>query len=44
MIIAAFVISCAAIGVSAYQLYWLRRLRAATRDIRRIRAERASAP
>jgi hypothetical protein len=44
MIVAAFVISCAAIGVNAYQLYWLRRLRAANRDLQCIRAERASAP
>ena len=43
MIAAAFIISGAAIGISAYQLYWLRRLVAANRDIRRIRAERASA-
>ena len=44
MIVAAFVISCAAIGVNTYQLYWLRRLRAATRDLQRMRAERVSAP
>jgi len=37
MILAAFVISCAAIGVNACQLYWLRRLHVATRESRRLR-------
>jgi len=36
---AAFVLSCAAICVSGYQLYWLRRLCVANRKLRRLREE-----
>ena len=36
MAAAALIISCAAIAVNAYQLYWLRRLRAAARELRQV--------
>ena len=35
---AALVISCAAVAVTGYQLYWLRRLRAAARELQRLRS------
>jgi hypothetical protein len=36
--LAALVIACAAVAVTGYQLYWLRRLRAATRELQRLRS------
>lgn len=42
MTVAALIISCAAVAVCGYQLYWLRRLLIATRELRRLRSVRAA--